>query len=88
MSGDCFTTAPLRASTNISPEFIEPSMMKAMFGIGRTSTYQLINEGAIRSALIRRRGRVSGKRLIEVESVRSYLRRCVEESNQLRESHN
>jgi hypothetical protein len=80
MSASSFTTAPVKAGGVIDPEFIEPSMMKPMFGIGRTSTYQLINEGAIRSALIRRRGRVSGKRLIDVASVREYLARCVAES--------
>jgi len=68
------TTQPVKPSAVFDPEFIEPRLMKSMFGIGRTTTYQLIKEGAIRSALVRRRGRVSGKRLIDVASVREYLR--------------
>jgi len=45
-----------------------------LFGIGRSYTYQLIASGAIRSTCLRQRGKRTGVRLIDVASVREYLR--------------
>ena len=72
-----FTTTPIEASsvTN-SPEFIDSKGMRQMFGISRTATYDLINDGLIKSVSLRRKGRARGRRLFDVASVRNYLMRC------------
>ena len=72
-----FTTTPIEASsvTN-SPEFIDSKGMRQMFGISRTATYDLINDGLIKSVSLRRKGRARGRRLFDVASVRDYLMRC------------
>ena len=49
-----------------------------IFGLTRAFYYALIERGAIRSACLRRRGALTGVRLVNVESVRSYIERHVE----------
>lgn len=55
-------------------EFCDFRGLEQKFGIRRGLAYLLIKEGAIQSVNLRHRGRVKGKRLIEVASVREYLR--------------
>ena len=47
------------------------------FGLRRSKTYELIASGAIRSSCIRRKGAMTGVRLIDVQSVRDFLARNV-----------
>ena len=68
------TTAPVEPGAVGSPEFCRPSDTRHLFGIGRSYTYQLIASGAIRSTCLRQRGKRTGVRLIDVASVREYLR--------------
>jgi len=72
-----FTTTPIEASSvSNSPEFIDARGMRQMFGISRTATYDLINDGLIKSVSLRRKGRARGRRLFDVASVREYLKGC------------
>ncbi|MDQ3119447.1 MAG: hypothetical protein M3Q89_07770 [Verrucomicrobiota bacterium] len=48
--------------------------VQGRFSIGRSKTYQLINEGKIRSVVIRNKGARSGLRLIDMASVRDFLK--------------
>ena len=43
------------------------------FGIGRSSIYELIAEGKIKSASIRKRGNVRGIRLVSADSLSHYI---------------
>ena len=61
-----------------SPEFIRVADARRMFGLARTYCYQLIKEGKIRSACIRKRGAKTGVRLLDVSSVREFLRSQME----------
>lgn len=68
-----FTTVPVESSTGVDPEFVDLRGLEARFAIRRSSAYTLIAEGAIRSVVLRRRGTIKGRRLIEVASVRDFL---------------
>jgi hypothetical protein len=72
-SAATFTTAPVTASWGVDPEFIDLPGVETKFGIKRSLAYVLINEGAIRSVVLRRRGTIKGKRLVDCGSVRAYL---------------
>jgi hypothetical protein len=67
-------------STNVAPlleaEFVDLSGLKSGWGIGRSLFYELLKAGKIRSINLRREGRVRGKRLVEVQSVREFLAKC------------
>ena len=63
-------TTPLRAS---DAEFTNFEGLKSLFGIGRSYAYQLADEGLIKSVCVRRPGKLRGKRLFVVASVREFL---------------
>lgn len=44
-----------------------------LFSIGRSSLYNLLNEGKLRSVSLRIRGNLRGKRLISAESLRMLM---------------
>jgi hypothetical protein len=69
-----FTTAPIEPGAIGSPEFCRPADNRRLFGLGRSYTYQLIASGAIRSICLRKPGAKTGIRLIDVESVRAFIR--------------
>ena len=74
------TIAPVAVSCGAA-EFVDIDGLRAMYGIKRSLAYQLLNEGAIKGVSLRRRGRVRGKRLFQVESVREFLRTQREANN-------
>jgi hypothetical protein len=43
------------------------------FGLSRSTGYNLIEQGKIRSVNLRIKGKLTGRRLIDVQSVRDYL---------------
>ncbi len=71
--------SPPEPSYSVSAEFVDSKGLRALFGISRSLAYILIAEGRIRSVSLRQRGRLRGKRLFSVESVRSYLASCIDE---------
>ena len=76
------TTGPLseaaaRAS-HIDPEFVDCKGLEAGWGIKRSLAYQLLADGKIRGVSLRRRGRLRGKRLFAVDSIREFLREQME----------
>jgi len=67
-----------RPPQHIDPEFVDFRGLEAGWGIRRSLAYQLLNDGKIRSVSLRRRGRLRGKRLFCVHSVREFLRKEME----------
>jgi hypothetical protein len=60
-------------ASQIEPEFIDVDGLRRAFGIKRSLAYQLLADGAIKGVSLRRRGRIRGKRLFSVDSVRAFL---------------
>jgi hypothetical protein len=73
MDAQIFTTQPVAASWGVDPEFVDLRGLEARFGIRRSNAYTLISEGAITSVVLRRKGTIKGRRLIDVASVRKFL---------------
>lgn len=48
--------------------------VKAHFGLTRSKTYDLLRSGAIRSCCVKRKGARHGVRLIDMQSVRDFLK--------------
>jgi hypothetical protein len=69
-----FTTQPVAVTWGVDPEFTDFQGLQARFGIKRSNAYTLIAEGAIRSVVLRRKGTIKGRRLIDVVSVREFLK--------------
>ena len=76
--GTANTTPPVTASAPNDVEFVDAPGLHSRFGIKRSLAYTLLAEGAIRAVSLRRRGRLRGKRLFDVASVRSYLKSRME----------
>ena len=78
------TTDPVHATpayvAGQDPEFLHAAGVQARFSIKRSLLYELLNDGAIRSVSLRRRGQSRGKRLFSVHSVREFLRKQMEET--------
>ena len=71
-----FTTAEIAAIERgdwRDCEFTDFVGLETKFGIKRSTAYNLMKEGVIRGVSLRRRGRVRGKRLFDVTSVRAFL---------------
>jgi len=69
------TITPVAASpANDDAEFVDCPGLQARFGIKRSLAYALLSVGAIKGVSLRRRGRIRGKRLFDVASVRDFLR--------------
>jgi hypothetical protein len=57
-------------------EFTRIGQLDPRFGLKRSTTYALINDGEIESKIVKTSGSRTGIRLINVASVRAYLARC------------
>ena len=66
-------TTPVAASPANDAEFVDAPGLRARFGIKRSLAYTLLAEGKIRGVSLRRKGRLRGKRLFDVSSVRQFL---------------
>jgi hypothetical protein len=72
--GDALTTvAPVTVSPVTDAEFVDAPGLQSLFSIKRSLAYSLLADGLIKGVSLRRRGRLRGKRLFEVASVRGYL---------------
>jgi hypothetical protein len=75
MDRENLTIAPL-AVVRGPVEFTDTDGLRSMFGIKRSLAYKLLGSGDIRGVSLRRKGRMRGKRLFDVASVREYLQSC------------
>ena len=64
------------------PLWGKPDWVARRYGLPRYRVFELIKEGKIRSALIKRKGRKKGLRLIELNSVNHFLEQHVSKSEQ------
>ena len=78
-----FTTEPVIAGncTDVMPEFGRRQDVQRLFGIKRGTLYNLIQEGVVKSVMLRRKGNEKGCRLIYLQSVSQYLHRLMNEQN-------
>ena len=60
-----------------TPQFIRPNQAWR-FGVSRTTIYNWINDGLIKTVVFRRPGKARGVRLISVESLKAYIESCPE----------
>src|SRR5438552_18948022 len=71
--GSALTIAPVAVSCGADPEFCDFEGLRARYGIRRSTAYNLIADGSIRSVVLRRRGTIKGRRLIDLSSVKLFL---------------
>jgi len=75
------TTTPLEQTIGgcspIKPEWLRLPDAKRMSGLGRSTLYNLIRSGLIKSAVIRRRGCQRGCRIVNTDSLLAYIESCV-----------
>jgi hypothetical protein len=57
----------------MKPEWLRIPDATRISGIGRSTLYQLIADGAIKSVALRKRGCQRGIRLISADSLRAYI---------------
>jgi hypothetical protein len=67
------TIAPVAVSCGADAEFTDFAGLQKVWSIKRGQAYELIRDGEIRSVVLRRKGRIRGRRLIEIASVRAWL---------------
>ena len=72
--GTAYKTAPVTGSPVFDPEYVDVSAVYYGWGIKKSLVYQLLKEGRIQSVSLRRDDGKSGKRLINVASLRAFLK--------------
>jgi excisionase family DNA binding protein len=55
------------------PEWLRPKQVPLYFGIGRSTLYELLAAGKIKTVSMRARGAKHGTRLISYDSLSAYL---------------
>jgi hypothetical protein len=55
------------------PEYVDFHYIKQRYSIGRTKAYQLLREGKIASKRLLSEGKDTGRTLINLDSVKTYL---------------
>ena len=75
------TSSAVTATTEIAAqaEFGNFATLRALFNIPRSSAYELEKAGDICFARLRKRGNVRGRVLVNLDSVRAFLRRQMQE---------
>lgn len=79
---ETITVANANNNPNPLPEFGRWRDVERLFGIKRGTLYNLINEGKIKSVMLRRKGNVHGCRLIHLASVSQYLNQLLKQQSQ------
>jgi hypothetical protein len=72
--GTAYKTAPVTGSPIFDPEYLDVAGVYYLFGIKKGLVYQLLKEQKIQSVSLRRDDGASGKRLINVASLRAFLK--------------
>jgi hypothetical protein len=73
------TTSPIKiASGAVIPEWADHKTARLMFSLSRSHLYALTADGKIKSAVLRKRGAVRGRRIFCCESIRAFLNSNVE----------
>jgi hypothetical protein len=72
------TGAPTVAAVHATPEFLDHRGVTLMFGFSRAHAYRLAEAGRIRSVNLRQPGKLRGRRLFCVASIRALLETCAD----------
>jgi hypothetical protein len=80
MQHACDTTETITITHDGAPEFGDSKLVRKMFSLSRAHLYRLAAEGKIKSSVLRQRGRMRGRRLWFIPSVREYLVKNMEVS--------
>ena len=82
------TTEPVRLDhrAGIQAEFGRIQDVQQLSGLKRGTIYNLLAAGKIRGCVLRVKGRVSGCRVIDLESVRQYIRAQMNQQNNYSDS--
>lgn len=77
------TAAPVKPGNfdNTQPEFGRAADVARMFGLKRGTLYNLLQDGKIRGVLLRVRGRKSGVRLFDLDSIRQFIAQSMAEED-------
>ncbi len=67
--------APRIPANETRPEWGDAKAVRARFGICKSTTIRLANDGKIRAASLRERGALRGKKLYSMDSVAAYIER-------------
>lgn len=70
------TTLQIVQSAEVTtlPEFGDHRTCRTLFNLPRSTLYNLVAEGQIRSVSLRKRGNKRGRRLFDCASIRDYLK--------------
>jgi hypothetical protein len=72
----------------VRPEYCDVKTLRTLFGITQTYAYELMVKGQVKTVLLRKSGnkQTRGKRLFDVESFRSFIKRFEREELELSDS--
>lgn len=68
-------TASRTPANQDRPEWGDAKAVRARFGICKSTTIRLANDGKIRGCSLRERGKLRGKKLYSLDSVAAYIER-------------
>lgn len=70
-------TASHQAKQPIKPEWLRIQEAVRVFGISRSSLYEMIAAGSIKSTVLRKRGALRGIRILSFDSLAEFCERAV-----------
>lgn len=80
MDNHACRTETIKIANDATPEFGDSRVARQMFSLSRAHLYRLHAEGKIRSSCLRQRGKLRGRRLWYLPSVRAYLHANMEDA--------
>jgi len=86
--GSKLATSPTNVADShsyVEPEFAGHKEIRFIFGLSRTHLFRLAKDGKIKSASVRDKGKVKGRRLYNIASIRAFLHRCMAADTQTAE---
>jgi len=67
------------AKQNLKPEWLRIPEAVRIFGVSRSTLYEWISAGAIKSTALKKRGALRGIRLLSFDSLAAYIERAASE---------
>jgi hypothetical protein len=67
------TQETISIANDAAPEFGDSKVVRKQFSLSRAHLYRLLAEGHIKSSCLRQRGKMRGRRLWYLPSLREYL---------------
>lgn len=67
------TASPRTETLSTRPDWARPEDAATLFSLSRSLVYELISDGTVRSASLRRKGAARGVRLVSVPALEAYI---------------